>query len=232
MNLPLSFLWPQFLWLLLAVPLLVLAYAWLLRRKKKLALRYASVAIIKQAMRPGTGWRRHVPPTLFLLALAALLFAASRPLAVIALPSDHATIVLAMDVSLSMRATDVKPNRLVAAQEAAKAFLKELPRNVRVAIVTFAGSLSTTKSKVSSGQSSGTQASMTSTLPMPLTRSRAMATARGVPSEIRRRLQRAARCPRCWHHRRPVRRYRRTASTRTLPEGDAWRRVRQFLWRG
>ena len=140
MNLPLSFLWPQFLWLLLAVPLLVLAYAWLLRRKKKLALRYASVAIIKQAMRPGTGWRRHVPPALFLLALAALLFAASRPLAVIALPSDHATIVLAMDVSLSMRATDVKPNRLVAAQEAAKAFLKELPRNVRVAIVTFAGS--------------------------------------------------------------------------------------------
>ncbi len=140
MNFPLSFLWPQFLWLLLAVPLLVLVYAWLLRRRKKLVLRYASVAIIKQAMGPGTGWRRHVPPALFLLALAALLFAASRPLAVIALPSDHATIVLAMDVSLSMRATDVKPNRLVAAQEAAKAFLKELPRNVRVAIVTFAGS--------------------------------------------------------------------------------------------
>jgi len=125
--------------LLLAVPLLVLVYVWLLRRKKKLALRYASLAIVKQAMGPGMGWRRHVPPALFLLALGLMLLAASRPLAVVALPSDHATIVLAMDVSLSMRATDVKPNRLVASQEAAKAFLKELPKNIRVAIVTFAG---------------------------------------------------------------------------------------------
>jgi len=139
MNLPMTFLWPQFLWLLLTVPLLVLVYVWLLRRKKKLALRYASLAIVKQAMGPGTGWRRHVPPALFLLALGLMLLAASRPLAVVALPSDHATIVLAMDVSLSMRATDVKPNRLVAAQDAAKAFLKELPKNIRVAIVTFAG---------------------------------------------------------------------------------------------
>jgi len=134
-----TFLWPQFLWLLVAVPLLVLVYAWLLRRKKKLALRYASLAIVKQAMGPGMGWRRHVPPALFLLALALMLLAASRPLAVVTLPSDHATIVLAMDVSLSMRANDVKPNRLVAAQDAAKAFLQELPKNIRVAIVTFAG---------------------------------------------------------------------------------------------
>ena len=134
-----TFLWPQFLWLLLAVPLLVVVYVWLLRRRKKLALRYASLAIVKQAMGPGMGWRRHVPPALFLLALCLMLFAASRPLAVVPLPSDHATIVLAIDVSLSMRATDVKPNRLVAAQEAAKVFLKELPKGIRVALVTFAG---------------------------------------------------------------------------------------------
>ena len=134
-----TFLWPQYLWLLLAVPLLVLVYVWLLRRKKKLVLRYASLALVKQAVGPATGWRRHVPPALFLLALTLMLLAASRPLAVVTLPSDHATVVLAMDVSLSMRATDVKPNRLTAAQEAAKAFLAELPRNVRVAIVTFAG---------------------------------------------------------------------------------------------
>jgi len=134
-----TFLWPQYLWLLLAVPLLVLVYVWLLRRKKKLVLRYASLAVVKQAVSPGMGWRRHVPPALFLLALAMLLLAAARPLAVVTLPSDHATIVLAMDVSLSMRATDVKPNRLVAAQDAAKAFLQELPKNIRVAIVTFAG---------------------------------------------------------------------------------------------
>ncbi len=140
MNLPITFLWPQFLWLLLAVPLLVLVYVWLLRRKKKLALRYASLAIVKQAMGAGLSWRRHLPPALFLLALAALLFAASRPFAVIALPANQTTIILAMDVSLSMRVTDVKPNRMVAAQDAAKAFLKDLPRNIKVAIVTFAGS--------------------------------------------------------------------------------------------
>lgn len=134
-----TFLWPQYLWLLLAVPLLVLVYVWLLRRKKKLVLRYASLALVKQAVSPTMGWRRHVPPALFLLALTLMLLASSRPLAVVTLPSDHATVVLAMDVSLSMRATDVQPNRLTAAQEAAKAFLAELPRNVRVAIVTFAG---------------------------------------------------------------------------------------------
>ena len=139
MNLPMTFLWPQYLWLMLAVPLLVLVYVWLLRRKKKLVLRYASLATVKLAMSPGLGWRRHLPPALFLLAVALMLLAASRPLAVVTLPTTGETIILAMDVSLSMRVTDVKPNRLVAAQEAAKAFLKDLPRNVRVGIVTFAG---------------------------------------------------------------------------------------------
>jgi Ca-activated chloride channel homolog len=88
----------------------------------------------------GASWRRHVPPALFLLALTCLLLAAARPLAVITLPAQQETILLAMDVSGSMRATDVKPNRMVAAQNAAKAFLTELPRNVKVGIVAFAGS--------------------------------------------------------------------------------------------
>lgn len=139
MTLPMSFLWPDFLWLLLAVPLLVLVYVWLLRRKKKLALRFASIAIVKQAMGAGLHWRRHLPPALFLLAMAVGLLAAARPTAVIALPSNHATVMLAIDVSLSMRATDIKPNRITAAQDAAKAFLQELPRNIKVGIVTFAG---------------------------------------------------------------------------------------------
>ncbi len=139
MTLPMSFLWPQFLWLLLALPLLLLVYVWLLRRKKKLTLRLGSVAIAKQAMGSTVHWRRHLPPALFLLAMATGLLAASRPTAVIALPSNHATVLLAIDVSLSMRATDILPTRIVAAQEAAKAFLKELPRNVKVGIVTFAG---------------------------------------------------------------------------------------------
>lgn len=135
-----NFLWPQFLWLLLALPLLVAAYLWLLRRKKKMAVRYASLSIVKEAMGGGAQWRRHIPPMLFLLALAAMLLAAARPLAVIALPIQQETIILAIDVSGSMRATDVQPSRLVAAQNAAKAFLAELPRNVKVGIVAFAGS--------------------------------------------------------------------------------------------
>ena len=134
------FLWPEFLWLLLALPLLVLLYLWLLRRKKKTALRYASLSIVKEAMGPGQSIRRHIPPALFLLALAAMLLAAARPQAVVTLPSNQQTIILAMDVSGSMRATDVKPNRLEAAQAAAKAFLAELPRHVKVGIVAFAGS--------------------------------------------------------------------------------------------
>ena len=142
MTLPVTFMWPQFLWLLLAIPLLIVVYIWLLGRRKRLALRYASLSIVKEAMGTGMHWRRHVPPVLFLLAISAMLFAASRPFAVISLPSTQETIILAMDVSGSMRATDVKPNRLVASQEAAKAFLAELPRNVRVGIVAFAGTAS------------------------------------------------------------------------------------------
>ncbi len=134
------FLWPQFLWLMLALPLLVLLYVWLMRRKKKMALRYASLSIVKEAMGTSQNVRRHIPPALFLLALAAMLLAAARPVAVVTLPSNQQTIILAMDVSGSMRATDVQPNRLVAAQNAAKSFLTELPRHVKVGIVAFAGS--------------------------------------------------------------------------------------------
>ncbi len=135
-----SFLWPQFLWLLLALPVLVLLYVWVQRRRKKLAVRYASLSIVRQALGKGPGWRRHLPPLLLLLALAALILASARPTAVVSLPSNQQTIILAMDVSASMRATDVEPNRLVAAQEAAKTFLKELPRDIKVGIVAFAGS--------------------------------------------------------------------------------------------
>ena len=134
------FLWPTLLWLLLAVPLLVLLYWWLLHRRKKTARTYSSLSLVREAMGPGQHLRRHIPPALFLLALVALLLAAARPLAVITLPSEQQTIMLAMDVSGSMRATDVEPDRITAAQNAAKAFIAELPRHVRVGIVAFAGS--------------------------------------------------------------------------------------------
>ena len=133
------FLWPTLLWLLLVLPLLVLLYLWLLCRRKAAAVPYPGLALVRQALGPGHGWRRHVPPLLFLLGLAALLVAAARPLAVLQLPSQQQTIILAMDVSGSMRATDVQPDRLTAAQNAAKAFIQDLPRHVRVGVVAFAG---------------------------------------------------------------------------------------------
>jgi Ca-activated chloride channel homolog len=140
MSIPgVNFLWPEFLWLLLLLPLLVLFYMWLLKRRKKMAASFSSLAIIKQAAAGQAAWRRHVPPALFFLALAAMLFAAARPMAVITLPSNQKTIILAMDVSGSMRATDVQPTRIVAAQVAAKKFLADLPREVKVGIVAFAG---------------------------------------------------------------------------------------------
>ncbi|HSQ82029.1 MAG TPA: VWA domain-containing protein [Casimicrobiaceae bacterium] len=133
------FLWPEFLWLLLLVPVLVGAYLWLLRRRKKAALRYANLALVREAMTPGGRFRRHVPPLLFLIALTLLLIAIARPAAVVTLPTDHETIVLAIDVSGSMRANDIKPTRLEAAQTAARAFINEQPRNVDIGIVSFAG---------------------------------------------------------------------------------------------
>jgi Ca-activated chloride channel family protein len=135
-----KFLWPEALWVLAAVaPLLVLLYMWLLRRRKKNTVRFASVALVKQALGKGPGWRRHVPPALLFLAIVVLMFSVSRPLAVIKLPSQQETIILAMDVSGSMRATDIKPSRIVAAQEAAKKFVNDLPHSVRVGVVSFAG---------------------------------------------------------------------------------------------
>ena len=134
-----TFIWPEMLWGLLAVPLLIGLYVWLLRRRKKTALRYASLSLVKEAMGKRLAWRRHLPPALLLTAVTALLVAAGRPAAVISLPSAEKTIVLAMDVSGSMRATDVLPDRFTAAKDAAKAFVAELPRSVRIAVVQFAG---------------------------------------------------------------------------------------------
>jgi Ca-activated chloride channel homolog len=133
-----SFLWPQNLWLMLALPLLLALYLWLLRRPGKLALRLSSVSVARRAAsRP---WRRHVPPAIMLLALAILLLALARPTARVTLPWARSTIMLAIDVSLSMRVKDVQPSRMVAAQEAARGFLQDLPANIDVGIVTFAGS--------------------------------------------------------------------------------------------
>ena len=137
-----TFLWPEMLLLLLAVPVLVAAYVLLLRRKRKSAIRYASLSLMKDAIGRGQRFRRHVPPLLFLLAVIAAIVAIARPSAVITLPSQQQTIVLAMDVSLSMGAKDVDPNRITAAQAAAKAFVEEHPPDARIGIVAFGATAS------------------------------------------------------------------------------------------
>ncbi len=134
-----TFIWPRLLWLLVTLPLLVLVYLLLQRRKRKFALRYANLSMVKEAMGAGPAIRRHIPPALFAIALTLLMFAIARPAAVVTLPSRRATVILAMDVSGSMRATDVKPNRLVAARRAAKAFIKAQPDYIRIGIVAFSG---------------------------------------------------------------------------------------------
>jgi Ca-activated chloride channel family protein len=137
-----TFLWPESLWLLLLLPLLVAAYLWLLARRRKYALRFASLGLVKEALGGGARWRRHVPPLLFLLALAVMIVAVARPHATVTLPTQQETIILAMDVSGSMRAKDVEPNRLEASQNAARAFVAELPPKTRIGVVAFAGTAS------------------------------------------------------------------------------------------
>jgi Ca-activated chloride channel homolog len=134
-----TFLWPEMLWFFGVVPLLVLAYWLILKKNRKLAVRYASLSILKAAA-PGRSLRRHVPPALFLLAVVGMLFAVARPATVISLPSQHDVVILAIDVSGSMRADDVKPSRIVAAQAAARAFVRDTPRSTRIGVVAFAGS--------------------------------------------------------------------------------------------
>ena len=102
-----NFQWPDLLWSLLLLPLLVMLYLWLLRKRRRSPVRLASLAVAKAALGKGPGWRRHVPPLLLLLAIGALLVGMARPMAVLSLPLSQRTIILAMDVSGSMRAADV-----------------------------------------------------------------------------------------------------------------------------
>lgn len=133
-----TFIWMPMLWLLLLVPLLVGLYLLMLRRRKRMAVRHSNLALIRQAIGRGAGWRRHVPPALLLLAIAVLILAVARPAAVMTLASSRATTILAMDVSGSMRAQDVPPSRLAASQVAAKEFIAAQPADVQIGLVVFA----------------------------------------------------------------------------------------------
>jgi Ca-activated chloride channel family protein len=132
-----QFLWPLMLWLLLLVPVLVVAYILAQRRRQHYALRYASLSLVKEALGRGPGWRRHVPPALFITSLAVMLFALARPATVVTLPAQEGTVILTLDVSGSMRAQDLKPDRLEAAKVAARSFIEKQPSGVKIGVVSF-----------------------------------------------------------------------------------------------
>ena len=126
--------------MLALVPVMVGLYIAILRQKKKNALAFSNFALVKDALGKRTGFRRHVPPLLLLGALTLMLLALARPAMTVALPTQNETVILAIDVSGSMRADDVKPTRLAAAQAAARAFIKDTPSSTRIGLVAFAGS--------------------------------------------------------------------------------------------
>ncbi len=132
-----SFLWVQMLWALLVVPLYILVYVLIQRRRQRYALRYASLSLLRDAVGRGPGIRRHIPPILFLVGLATMIIAMARPVADVMLPSEEGTVILTIDVSGSMRADDLKPNRIEAAKAAARAFVQGQPPNVRIGVVSF-----------------------------------------------------------------------------------------------
>lgn len=132
-----AFIWPNALYGLVLVPVLIALYVLAQRRRRRYALRYASLTLVRDALGKGPGVRRHIPPALFIVALAAMLFALARPQSVVTLPSEEGTVVLAIDVSGSMNAEDVKPNRMEAAKAAAITFVEKQPASARIGVVSF-----------------------------------------------------------------------------------------------
>jgi Ca-activated chloride channel family protein len=134
-----SLLWPGFLYLFLLIPLAVLVYVLVLRRRRRFAVRYSSLSLVREAAAKQSWLRKHLPFILFLFALTSLVFALTRPVATVLIPSNKATVILAMDVSLSMCSTDIAPNRLEVAKEAALSFIRDNSSGRQVGIVAFAG---------------------------------------------------------------------------------------------
>jgi Ca-activated chloride channel homolog len=133
-----DFLSPLFLAFLVVVPLLVGLRYWLLRHRRP-ALRYSSLSLVMEAA-PRSSWlRRHLPFALFAVGLASLAIAMARPVQIVSVPAGRTTVILAMDVSRSMCATDIPPNRLLAAEEAASSFIDRQGGSTQIGIVAFAG---------------------------------------------------------------------------------------------
>lgn len=138
-DLPFDFAWPWALLLLLAPLLVLLVRWWLLRRRTKITTSVASISVVRAAQPGGHGWRRWLPAALLLASLASMAIGAARPQLDKGVPRSRTSIILAMDVSLSMCSVDVSPNRLAVAQGAARTFVENQDEGTRIGIVAFGG---------------------------------------------------------------------------------------------
>jgi Ca-activated chloride channel homolog len=133
-----TFEWPLVLIALVAVPLLAGAYVWFDRQRARSASKFTNPALLPNLVERTPGWRRHLPLAILLVALSALIVGVARPHATVSVRRETATVVIAVDTSRSMKATDVRPNRLAVARRTAERFAAEVPKKYRIAIVSFA----------------------------------------------------------------------------------------------
>ena len=134
-----SFEWPLMLLALVLLPVLLAVYLIALQRRKRYAISFTNLELLKEVAGEQPGIKRHIPPLLFLIGLAALLFALARPMMNVNVLRARSAIMLVMDVSYSMNAMDLKPTRIAAAQQSAKRFVEQLPATAQVGLVSFSG---------------------------------------------------------------------------------------------
>lgn len=132
-----KFIWPGFLTLAVLIPLILAFYILILRRRRRFAVRYSSLSLVREAQPQNSWLRRYLPLALFLLALTSLIVAIGRPVSVVTVPTGQTTIILAIDVSRSMCSTDVQPTRIQAAENAALSFVKNQKPNTQIGLVAF-----------------------------------------------------------------------------------------------